>query len=136
MGLLDITGIGSIFDAIKEGLSLIPNTNEKAQIAGNLALEQLKDQFSLMQSQVDVNKVEAASPNLFIAGWRPFLGWACSFVVVFIPMATWIAGLLGVHFTFPSELYYTLSMLLGGMVGVRMYEKVQGVPDSVIKGRK
>ena len=28
-------------------------------------------------AQLEINKNEAASRNVFIAGWRPFIGWSC-----------------------------------------------------------
>ena len=28
-------------------------------------------------AQLDVNKQEAAHASLFVAGWRPFIGWTC-----------------------------------------------------------
>ena len=30
-----------------------------------------------VSAQLDVNKVEAASANVFVAGWRPYIGWIC-----------------------------------------------------------
>ena len=29
------------------------------------------------EGQAKINVIEAASPSLFVAGWRPFIGWAC-----------------------------------------------------------
>ena len=28
-------------------------------------------------AQLDINKQEAAHRSLFVAGWRPFIGWSC-----------------------------------------------------------
>ena len=51
--------------------------------AANAKLELLKMQqngdLAQMVAQTDINKVEAASSSLFIAGWRPFIGWGCGF---------------------------------------------------------
>lgn len=28
-----------------------------------------------LMGQIEVNKIEAAHPSVFVAGWRPFIGW-------------------------------------------------------------
>jgi hypothetical protein len=40
-----------------------------------------------MEAQTQVNKVEAANPNLFVSGWRPAAGWVCTLamLVYYIP---------------------------------------------------
>lgn len=86
------------------------------------------------QMQADVNKVEAANSNFFVAGWRPAVGWVCSiglltqFIVA--PLATWASGLFGKTVTFPSlDMGTLLTLLLGmlGLGGMRTFEKVNGV---------
>ena len=34
-------------------------------------------------AQVEVNKVEAASKSMFVAGWRPFVGWTCGLALMY-----------------------------------------------------
>ena len=38
-------------------------------------LEELNAKVKLLTGQMDINKVEAASSDRFVAGWRPFVGW-------------------------------------------------------------
>jgi hypothetical protein len=47
----------------------------KLQQSGELA--QLTADTTLAKGQLEVNTEEAKSGNLFIAGWRPFIGWVC-----------------------------------------------------------
>jgi Holin of 3TMs, for gene-transfer release len=107
----------------------------KLQQSGDLA--KMANETSLMQQQTDVNKAEAANANMFVAGWRPAVGWCCGlglfsqFIVQ--PFATWIAALLGKPIAYPSLDMGTLMTLLLGMLGLgaaRTYEKVQGVEGS------
>ena len=39
--------------------------------------QQLAAAVQLVQGQLEINKVEAASPSVFVSGWRPFIGWVC-----------------------------------------------------------
>lgn len=105
----------------------------KLQLAGKLQ-DQLNAQ---LQGQLDTNKQEAASQSLFVAGWRPFIGWVCGsgLAIQFIvnPIFTWIAALAKHPVQFPSLDLGTLMTLLFGMLGLgamRTYEKVQGAPGS------
>jgi Holin of 3TMs, for gene-transfer release len=136
MGLLDfIPIIGKIFDrvlpdkAASEAAKL--KVMELAQ-TGNLA--ELDAEVKLAQAQTDVNKVEAASPSVFVAGWRPFIGWVCGLgmasTYVFGPFVSWIAALLGHPTQWPQLDIATLMSCLMGMLGLgtlRTYEKKNGV---------
>ncbi len=68
--------IPGLFDIIK---SIFPNPEDqaKAQLQTMTMLSQLDT------AQLEVNKVEAASDNVFVSGWRPALGWLCVFAYAF-----------------------------------------------------
>ena len=66
--------------------------------------EKLKLQFAeieskLKEKQLDINKAEASHRSVFVAGWRPFIGWisasALAFNFILAPCLEWyIAWLL------------------------------------------
>jgi hypothetical protein len=106
------------------------------QAAARLELLKLQQSGALatMVAQTDTNKVEAASTNMFVAGWRPAIGWICGLGLlsqfVIGPFATWGAALCGKILIFPSLDMGTLLTLLMGMLGLggmRTYEKIQDV---------
>ena len=92
-------------------------------------------EIGLLQAQVEVNKEEAKSLNLFVAGWRPFIGWACGFALVYAailePLARFVAKVMfGYEGGFPSiDTSLTMQVLLGilGFAGMRSFEKSKGV---------
>ena len=51
--------------------------------------EMMKTLVTSDVAQLEVNKAEAASGSLFVAGWRPFIGWICGIALglVYIPKA-------------------------------------------------
>ena len=55
----------------------IPDADEKAKIAHELATMGEKHAQQLALAQIEVNKAEAASGSIFKGGWRPFIGWVC-----------------------------------------------------------
>lgn len=107
------------------------------EMANNKELEGLKSEFQLLVGQQEINKEEAKHGSLFIAGWRPFIGWVCgaSFAWNFVgsPVAYWVAALAGKVMT-PLNLSLSelMPVLLGmlGLAGYRTYEKVKGVERS------
>lgn len=64
---------------------LITTEEERAK----LALEDRKIDAQMQQGQIDINKVEAAHPSMFVAGWRPAVGWVCAvaLAMMYIPKA-------------------------------------------------
>lgn len=98
------------------------------------ALAELDAETKLALAQIDVNKVEAASDDPFRAGWRPMVGWACAFGLVYTfflrPLFPWTVTVLGG--TVPplpaietAELY-TLLLGLLGLGGMRTFERIKG----------
>ena len=115
-------------------LGLIPDpaAREKAQaeaMAQIIGAAQAAD-----QAQTEVNKAEAASGSIFVAGWRPFIGWVCGAALAFQyllrPLLTGGASLFHVQgFDLPGldENLWQLMLGMLGMGGLRTFEKVRGV---------
>lgn len=132
---------GSIGDAFAK---IVGAFKTDPTVALQVQAELTKAQFELqgkiidqVNSQINVNAVEAANKNMFVAGWRPAIGWCCGLglAVQFIinPFATWIAGLSGHPIAFPTLDMGTLMTLLLGMLGLggmRTFEKVNAAPGA------
>lgn len=124
---LDVVGIGGVADLIKDGIDKIwPDKTEQERAQATLLL-------SSLQGQLDTNKAEAANPSIFVAGWRPFVGWVCGtgFAVSALgPLFEWISSLVGHATKFPAiDLSVMMPLLFGmlGLGGMRTYEKTTGV---------
>ena len=97
-------------------------------------LERLNAHVQLMLGQLKVNEQEAAHKSIFVAGWRPFIGWVCGVGVfwqfVGHPIGEFIAVLCGYAGELPSVKSDDLFELLMGMLGLgglRTFEKLKGV---------
>lgn len=124
-------GIG---DAVAAGLKVldkfIPDPEARAKAEAELRV-------SLMawdKSQSDVNAVEAQHDSVFVAGWRPALGWTCAaaFALIYVigPMITWISTMMGSPIPLPSfnvEALMSLTLGMVGLGGLRTFEKIKGV---------
>lgn len=124
---MSVLGTGEIADLIKDGIDKIwPDKTEAEKAQATLLLTSL-------QGQLDTNKVEASSTSLFVAGWRPFIGWVCGvgFAVSALgPLLEWAATMAGHPVKFPTPDLSVMMPLMFGMLGLGYYrtqEKLGGI---------
>ncbi len=127
--MADLTGLGSVADLAKDVIGRIwPNKTEQEKA-------ELQAAMLVVQGQLQVNQVEAASSSVFVAGWRPFIGWvcgsACAWNWIGLPMTKagmLLAGLPPLTLA-PADLTEMLPVLMGmlGLGALRTTEKIKGV---------
>jgi hypothetical protein len=125
--MADLTGLGSAADLATTVIGKIWPDKSAAEA------QQLAAAVSLVQGQMAVNAVEAASSSSFTSGWRPFIGWVCGASMAWnflgLPIATFIAGTLGREVALsPADMSQMMPILLGmlGLGGLRTYERISG----------
>lgn len=111
---------------------VIPDKAAAAQAQTELIKMQVSGELEQLAGQLEVNKVEAAHQSLFVAGWRPFIGWVCgaalAYQFVIRPIVTWAVPSMGYQIAEMPGLDDNLWELLTGMLGLgglRTYEKVK-----------
>ncbi len=120
---MDLTGVGAVADLATTVINKIwpdKSEQEKAQIA--MAVQ-------VVQGQLDINKVEAANPSMFVAGWRPGVGWVCVAALAYQYIARPLLIGFGVSPNMPGLDEALWQLLLGmlGLGGLRTFEKAKGV---------
>ena len=89
----------------------------------------------LAKGQLAVNAEEAKSKNIFVAGWRPFVGWTCGLALFLHFLAIPISDVVIAHLGYPPLEYpgfdmdTLMTVLLGmlGLGGMRSFEKMKGL---------
>jgi len=100
---------------------------EEMRQAGDLA--QLEAHVKLMLGQIEINVAEAKHKSIFVAGWRPWIGWvggmALAYQFVLYPLLLWIWAILEVKALVPAGVSPppvldtgALSALVASMLGV------------------
>lgn len=137
MALLDLL-VGPVLDIVNK---LIPDPAQKAQAQLQiLQLQQTSEfkaidaQLQAAQQQTDINKAEASNTSLFVAGWRPFIGWICGGGLAWnfagVPLINAIMIIIGHPVNImEADLSEMMPLLIGmlGLGGMRTYEKINGV---------
>ena len=89
--------------------------------------------------QLEINRVEASSERIFVAGWRPAVGWVCAasfaYAVVGNDVLNWTLEMINAYTlrNLPmlpepdTTLTFELLLVLLGVGTLRTYEKINGV---------
>jgi hypothetical protein len=119
----------------------VPNADDRQKAKLEIETELIKAANQANAAQIEVNKTEAQHASLFVAGWRPAVGWVCGFSLawqyVLQPMLTWLVAVIGPALGYPLPPLPTLdtsemmTILMGmlGLAGFRTYEKIKGEVD-------
>jgi len=114
----------------------IPDADVKQKIAHEIATMAQKHAHESAMAQIEVNKAEAGHKNLFVAGWRPAVGWTCCLAMasnfLVIPMANFALALADSTISIPLIDLSTMMPVLMGMLGLgamRTVEKTKGVKN-------
>lgn len=113
---------------------IFPDKTEAAKAKAALDMAALTQDFQLIVGQQEINKEEAKHASIFVAGWRPFVGWVCGcgFAWQFIvgPFLKFTLDVFGKTVILPVvDISILMNLLLGmlGIAGMRTYEKLKNV---------
>jgi hypothetical protein len=136
---------GPVIQAVGSALDSLFTSDEERLRAelefGKLGLEAAKVDADLIRGQQEINKAEAGHSSVFVAGWRPAIGWvgvsALAYQFILYPLLTWLwvwlqsRGWVDAGISPPPLLdVEALLVLLTGILGIagtRTFEKVRGV---------
>mgnify|MGYP005636577063 CR=1 FL=1 len=113
----------------------IEDKDTKNKLAHDIATMAEKHAQELAKGQLEINKMEAQHRSIFVAGWRPFLGWGLSFAMIWhfvlVPMITFGFAYAGAEIpelpAFDLESLMTVLMGMLGLGGLRTFEKYKKI---------
>lgn len=125
-------GIVSAAEGVANIIDRFVETDEEKQAA-----EIIKAKMMMKPSlaQIELNKIEAGHRSIFVAGWRPFIGWVCGFALlwhfILFDLASWVTINFFPHATALPELtgtetLVTVLLSLLGLGAMRTAEKFGG----------
>jgi hypothetical protein len=117
-------------------LGLLKGGNGRKSVAGNLAWEIREaikgkelDPNEIIALQTKINEIEAGHRTVFVAGWRPFIGWVCGIALAynFIIRDLFIWIIKPVDIPPALQMEHLMTVLLGmlGLGGLRTFEKIK-----------
>lgn len=137
MALDPVTAVLNIGSTILD--RIIPDKTAAAAAKAQLIQAELNGELEAAKGQLNVDAVEAASQSVFVAGWRPFVGWTCgaalAYSFILQPCIVSICVLAGVHFDTAQLPHLDMVTLIGllttmlGMGALRSFDKSQGTDN-------
>lgn len=127
--------LGPIFEIGKQLLDRFgpEDQSERRKVESEFLRMAAEGELKQVIAQLEINAREAAHPSVFVAGWRPFFGWAGGMGFVYAtlaqPLLAWLAAVKG----WPAPPVLNLDLLwvvVTGMLGIgglRTFEKTKNV---------
>ncbi len=116
------------------------------ELRQNGDLAQLNARVSLLTGQMGINMKEAEHKSVFVAGWRPAIGWvgamALGYQFIFYPLLLWLWAIATLRFEIPegfeppvlpvADDLYTIILGMLGIAATRSYDKMKGTATQSI----
>jgi len=125
--------LGPIFEIGKTLLDrFVPDPEKKAAAEMELVRMAADGELKQVIAQLEINAREATHPSIFVAGWRPFFGWAGGvgfiYSVMLQPMLAWYSSVRGwpVPPALNIDLLWVVITGMLGIGGLRTFEKSRG----------
>lgn len=125
--------VTTLLPLINKVLDLIPDQNAKAKAQAEMQSALLDMAAKQAEQQSKVNEIEAQHSSLFVAGWRPMIGWtcACAFAFIYVvgPLVVWIGSGMGYTITqprFDADALLSLTLGMLGLGALRSFDKAKG----------
>ncbi len=100
-------------------------TNDEERMQAQAVLDKIAQQPAILQAEI--SKIEAQHRSVFVAGWRPAIGWVCaiglSFPFVINPLIEWF-GFKGPEIQMDQLMELVVALL--GLGTLRTFEKITG----------
>lgn len=113
-----IEAVGNAFDKLF--------TSDEERALASAAMERIRQKPHILQAEI--NKIEASHRSIFVAGWRPAIGWVCAaglaFPFLVNPVLQWCTGTPGPEM--PTDALTSLIYALLGLGSLRTVEKIGG----------
>ena len=117
-------------------LGLLKGGDGRKSVAGNLAWEIREaikgkelDPNEIIELQTKINELEAGHRTVFVAGWRPFIGWVCGVALaynfVIRDLFIWITKTTDAPPALQMEHLMTVLLGMLGLGGLRTFEKIK-----------
>jgi len=114
---------------------VIPDKNGAEKAKQAIEAELIANATQLNLAQADTNKIEAAHRTVWVAGWRPFIGWVCGVAMAWhfvgVPLIMFLAAWSGTVIpelpVFDMSSLMTVLMGLLGLGSMRTFEKMKGL---------
>ena len=120
--------LGGVLDAT------ISDKQAKAKAIAGMQAALVSNADNISLETIKTNQTEAAHRSVWVAGWRPAIGWSLAagifWMLIGFPLMQWTVSLFGIHTplpNLPTDILFELTLAMLGMSAVRSFDKVKGL---------
>ena len=120
--------VGTVLDKV------ILNKDIKQKAIAGIESALVANAHSINLETIKTNQAEATHRSVWVAGWRPALGWSLAlglfWILIGFPLASWSVSLIGIDAPSPElpiEILFELTLAMLGMSAVRSFDKLKGL---------
>lgn len=112
----------------------IPDKGARSEALANIETALVSNAHSLNLETIKTNQAEAAHRSVWVAGWRPAIGWSLAigifWILVGFPFTVWVGQIVGFEASLPelpTDILFELTLAMLGMSAVRSFDKLKGL---------
>jgi len=111
----------------------VPDPEKRREAEAAFLKQAMEGELKQVIAQLEINAKEALHPSVWVAGWRPFVGWVGGLGLMYAtlaqPVLTWVGAIHGwpAPPTVETDLLWVVLSGMLGIGGLRTYEKAKGV---------
>lgn len=120
--------LGSVLD------KSIPDKDAKTKTLASIEQALVANAANISLQTIKTNQTEAGHRSVWVAGWRPAIGWSLSigifWMLVGFPLAVWVAEIFGINAPLPklpTDILFELTLAMLGMSGIRSFDKFKNL---------
>lgn len=111
----------------------VPDPEKRREAEAEFLKQAMDGELKQVIAQLEINAKEAVHPSIWVAGWRPFVGWVGGLGLLYAtigqPVITWVGLIQGwpAPPTLDTDLLWVVLSGMLGIGGLRTFEKTRGV---------
>lgn len=111
----------------------VPDPEKRREAEAEFLKQAMDGELRQIIAQLEINAKEAVHPSIWVAGWRPFVGWVGGLGLLYAtigqPVITWVGLIQGwpAPPTLDTDLLWVVLSGMLGIGGLRTFEKTRGV---------
>jgi hypothetical protein len=126
--------LGPILEVGKTLLDrFVPDPEKRREAEAEFLKQAMDGELKQVIAQLEINAKEALHPSVWVAGWRPFVGWVGGLGLMYAtlgqPVLTWVGSIHGwpAPPTVETDLLWVVLSGMLGIGGMRTFEKTRGI---------
>ena len=112
----------------------VPDSAAKATALAEIEKALVSNAHNINLETIKTNQAEASHRSVWVAGWRPAIGWSLAlgifWMLVGFPLVVWLAEVVGINAPLPklpTDILFELTLAMLGMSGIRSFEKLKNI---------